>query len=126
MTSLKNGTTRRIAGLPDFREGLFVNYRDGRYHLTYSIDDTGSENYRVGYATAESVDGPWTSHGVLLEKDPTQGILGTGHSSILNVAGTDDWYIAYHRFGIPPGGDGTHRETTIDRLDVGETGCSSR
>ncbi|HWV76929.1 MAG TPA: family 43 glycosylhydrolase [Isoptericola sp.] len=121
MTSLKDGTTRRITGLPDFREGLFVNYRDGRYHLTYSIDDTGSENYRVGYATADSVDGPWTSHGVLLEKDPTQGILGTGHSSILNVAGTDDWYIAYHRFGLP-GGDGTHRETTIDHLDVGDDG----
>ena len=29
-----------------------MNYRDGLYHMTYSIDDTGSENYRVGYATA--------------------------------------------------------------------------
>jgi LPXTG-motif cell wall-anchored protein len=31
------------------------------------------------------------------------------------VPGTDDWYIAYHRFAIP-GGDGQHRETTIDKL----------
>ncbi len=58
---------------------------------------------------------------MILEKDASQGILGTGHSSILNVEGTDDWSIAYHRFAIP-GGDGTHRETTIDRLTFGEDG----
>ena len=64
---------------------------------------------------AASVNGPWTYRGVILSKDASQGILGTGHSSIIQVPGTDDWYIAYHRLGIP-GGDGTHRETTIDRL----------
>ncbi|WP_402461516.1 family 43 glycosylhydrolase, partial [Isoptericola aurantiacus] len=121
MRSVKADTITRIEGLQNFREGLFVNYRDGQYHLTYSIDDTGSENYRVGYATSESVDGPWTYQGVILSKDTSQGLLGTGHSSILNVSGTDDWYIAYHRFAIP-GGDGTHRETTIDRLTFGEDG----
>jgi beta-xylosidase len=121
MVSIEQDTLRRIEGLPGFREGLFVNYRDGRYHLTYSIDDTGSENYRVGYATSDSIDGPWEYRGLLLSKDPSLGILGTGHSSILNVAGTDDWYIAYHRFAIPDG-DGTHRETTIDRLEVGDDG----
>ncbi|WP_069385478.1 family 43 glycosylhydrolase [Cellulosimicrobium cellulans] len=121
MTSIEQDTLRRIPGLTDFREGLFVNFRDGIYHLTYSIDDTGSPNYRVGYATATSMEGPWTYRGVILEKDPSQGILGTGHSSILNVAGTDDWYIAYHRFAIP-GGNGTNRETTIDRLTFGEDG----
>jgi putative cell wall-binding protein len=115
MLSIKQSTLKRVGGLVDFREGSFVNYRDGLYHLTYSIDDTGSENYRVGYATATSIDGPWTYRGVLLEKDPAQGILATGHNSVLNVPGTDDWYIVYHRFGIP-GGDGQHRETTIDKL----------
>lgn len=115
MLSIKADTLKRIDGLVDFREGAFVNYRDGLYHLTYSIDDTGSENYRVGYATSTSVDGPWTSHGVILEKRPELGILATGHSSIMNVPGTDDWYIVYHRFAIP-GGDGQHRETTIDRV----------
>ncbi|GAB2497871.1 family 43 glycosylhydrolase [Promicromonospora xylanilytica] len=125
MLSVEQGTIRRIGGLTDFREGLFLNYRDGLYHLTYSIDDTGSANYRVGYATATSVDGPWTYRGVILEKDPSQGILGTGHSSIVQVPGTDEWYIAYHRFGMP-GGDGTHRETTIDRLTFGADGLMER
>jgi len=121
MTSIEQDTLRRIPGLTDFREGLFLNYRDGVYHLTYSIDDTGSENYRVGYATSDSIDGPWTYRGVILEKDASQGILGTGHSSVLQVEGTDDWYIAYHRFAIP-GGNGTNRETTIDRLTFGPDG----
>ena len=115
MLSLKPNTIRAITGLTDFREGIFVNYRKGFFHLTYSIDDTGSENYRVGYATSTSVNGPWAYRGVILQKDKAKGILATGHSSIVNVPGTDDWYIAYHRFAIP-GGDGTHRETTIDKL----------
>ncbi len=115
MLSIKAATLKRVTGLTDFREGSFVNYRDGLYHLTYSIDDTGSQNYRVGYATATSIDGPWTYRGVILQKDASKGILATGHNSVLNVPGTDDWYIVYHRFGMP-GGDGQHRETTIDKL----------
>ncbi|MGC5167531.1 family 43 glycosylhydrolase [Luteimicrobium sp. DT211] len=110
-----------ISGLKDFREGLFVNKRQDTYYLTWSVDDTGSENYHVSYATSSSVAGPWTNRGTLLAKDPSQGILGTGHSSIVQVPGTDDWYIAYHRFGIP-GGDGTHRETTIDRVTFAADG----
>jgi len=120
MLSVKAGTIKRIDGLTDFREGAFVNVRNGLYHLTYSIDDTGSENYKVGYATATSIGGPWTYRGVILEKDPTQGILATGHNSIINVPGTDDWYIAYHRFAFS-GGDGTHRETTLDRVTFSPT-----
>lgn len=121
MLSLKPGTIAAISGLTSFREGTFLNYRDGLYHLTYSIDDTGSENYRVGYATSTSVTGPWTYRGVILAKDLSLGIKGPGHSSIINVPGTDDWYIAYHRFAMP-NGDGTHRETTIDRLTIGADG----
>ncbi|KAJ2895700.1 glycosyl hydrolase family 43 [Zalerion maritima] len=115
MTSIKEDTITAISGLTGFREGTFINYRDGIYHFTYSIDDTGSEDYRVGYATSDSADGPWTYQGVILQKDSPQGILATGHSSIVNIPSTDEWYIAYHRFHIP-GGDGAHRETTIDRL----------
>ncbi len=125
MKSIKPGTYQRINGLTDFREGVFFNYRKGLYHLTYSIDDTGSENYRVGYATATSMNGPWTYHGVILEKDLSLGIKGPAHSSIINVPGTDDWYIAYHRFAIP-NGNGTNRETTIDRVTFGADGLMQK
>ncbi|KAF2995402.1 hypothetical protein E8E13_004745 [Curvularia kusanoi] len=121
MLTLKEDTLRSISGLTDFREGIFLNYREGIFHLTYSIDDTRSENYRVGYATSESVDGPWTYRGVVLQKDESKGILATGHNSIIQVPGTDDWYIAYHRFAIP-NGNGTMRETTIDRVYFDDEG----
>ncbi|XBH21001.1 family 43 glycosylhydrolase [Jonesiaceae bacterium BS-20] len=115
MVSIKQETIKKMEGLKDYREGSFLNFRDGVYHLTYSIDDTGSPNYRVGYATATSIDGPWTYQGVVLEKDESQGILGTGHNSVLNVPGTDDWYMVYHRFAMP-GGGGSDRETAIDKI----------
>ncbi|CAI4215828.1 unnamed protein product [Parascedosporium putredinis] len=98
MVTLKEGTIQKITGLNDFREGIFV-----------------------GYATSTSVNGPWTYRGVVLEKDASQGILATGHSSIVNVPGTDNWYIAYHRFAIPDG-DGTHRVTSIDKVTFGADG----
>ncbi|KAF7556283.1 hypothetical protein G7Z17_g1550 [Cylindrodendrum hubeiense] len=120
MVSVNWTSVAAVSGLQTFREGTFVNYRDGLYHLTYSIDDTGSENYRVGYATSDSVHGPWVYRGVILQKDVSLGILGTGHNSIVNVPGTDEWYIAYHRFHIPDG-DGTHRETSLDALTFDAT-----
>ena len=119
MVSVDWTTAAEQHGLTDYREASFVNFRGGVYHMTYSIDDTRSEDYRVGYATAESPDGPWTYGGVILEKNVGEGLLATGHSSVVNVPGTDEWYIAYHRFAVPDG-DGTHREVTIDRLTFDE------
>ncbi|MET7697771.1 family 43 glycosylhydrolase [Streptomyces sp. NPDC005485] len=104
----------------NFREGSFVVKRQGTYYFMWSEDDTRSENYHVAYATGPSPLGPWTKRGTILSKRPEYGIKGTGHHSVVNVPGSDDWYIVYHRFALNgpgrAGGDGTHRETTIDRL----------
>jgi hypothetical protein len=101
---------------------LFMHKRNGIYYLSWSIDDTRSENYRVGYATVSSPLGAGlVNRGEILTKDASLGILGTGHHSIIQVPGRDEWYIAYHRFGIP-GGDGTHREVTIDKLEYNADG----
>ena len=115
MTSLKPNTTRKVVGLTNFTEASFVVYREPYYHYTYSNGDTDNADYYVGYATAENVTGPWTYRGVVLKENPVKGILGTGSSSTLNVPGTDDWYMAYHRFHIP-GGNGTDREVCLDRV----------
>ncbi|MDF3146682.1 family 43 glycosylhydrolase [Streptomyces sp. T21Q-yed] len=104
-----------------FTEGTFIIKRKGTYYFTWSEGDTRDENYRVAYATGSSPTGPWTNRGVLLEKDLALGIKGPGHHSVVQVPNTDDWYIAYHRFAIP-GGDGTHRETTIDKLEFDSNG----
>ncbi|MCL8010838.1 family 43 glycosylhydrolase [Streptomyces sp. AS02] len=112
---------------PDnFREGSFVIKRKGTYYFMWSEDDTRSENYHVAYATGPSPLGPWTKRGTVLQKRPDYGILATGHHSVVNTPGTDDWYIVYHRFALngpgKPGGDGMHRETTVDRMEFAADG----
>ncbi|MEU1511737.1 family 43 glycosylhydrolase [Streptomyces sp. NPDC005811] len=120
MTSIDTAQIKDITP-SGYNEGSFVVKRKGTYYFMWSENDTRDENYRVAYATGSSPTGPWTKRGVILEKDASQGILGTGHHSVVQVPGTDDWYIAYHRFAIP-GGDGTHRETTIDRMEFDADG----
>lgn len=125
MVSFDPAKVRRIDGLAGFGEGLFMRERAGTYHLTWSIGPFTSPDYRVGYATAPSPTGPFTNRGEILSKDREQGILGTGHDSVLQIPGTDEWYMAYHRFGIP-GGDGTHREIAIDRIPIRPDGLFGR
>ncbi|KUO09156.1 family 43 glycosylhydrolase [Streptomyces sp. DSM 15324] len=120
MTSIDTAQIKDITP-SGYNEGSFVVKRKGTYYFMWSENDTRDENYRVAYATGSSPTGPWTKRGVILEKDASQGILGTGHHSVVQVPGTDDWYIAYHRFAIP-GGDGTHRETTIDKMEFDADG----
>lgn len=120
MTSLDLTKTKDITP-GGYNEGSFVIKRQGTYYFTWSENDTRDPDYRVAYATGPSPTGPWTERGVILEKDLSLGIKGPGHHSIVQVPGTDDWYIAYHRFALP-GGDGTHRETTVDKLEFGSDG----
>ena len=115
MVSYDPAKILRLGGLEGFREGSFMVKRKGTYYLSWSIDDTGSQNYRVAYGTSKSPTGPFTNQGVILKRDLSLGIVGTGHSSMVRVPGTDDWYIVYHRLALA-GGDATHRETTIDRM----------
>ncbi|GGS06688.1 hypothetical protein GCM10010269_52000 [Streptomyces humidus] len=120
MTSIDTAKVKDITP-SGYNEGAFVVKRKGVYYFMWSENDTRDENYRVAYATGPSPSGPWTERGVILEKDLSLGIKGTGHHSVVQVPGTDDWYIAYHRFAIP-GGDGTHRETTVDKLEFDADG----
>ena len=130
MVSLETGTTRVIT--PEdgtFREGVYVFFRNGHYYFLWSEDDTRSENYRVRYGVSDSPFGPIRipENNLILSKDPGQGIFGTGHNSVLQIPGTDEWYIVYHRFTRPKGitmGDaaGFHREVCIDRMEFDADG----
>jgi hypothetical protein len=104
-----------------FREASFVLKRNGTYYFMWSENDTRDENYQVAYATGPSPLGPWTKRGVVLQKRLELGIKGTGHHSVVQVPGTDTWHIAYHRFAVP-GGNGTNREVTVDRMTFNADG----
>lgn len=96
-------------------------------YILWSENDTRSEDYRVRYATLDSPTGklhiPEDNH--VITKDPQQQIYGTGHNSVINIPGTDQWYIVYHRFTRPGGitmgrAAGFHREVCNDKLEFDE------
>lgn len=126
MMSWVPGTLKNYAGAEGFREAITVTKKDGKYHFTWSQDDTGSENYQVNYGVGDNLYGPITYKYPILQKDTDKDIKGTGHHSVLQVPGKEEYYIAYHRFLTPlgqvTGGFGYHRETCVDKLTFGEDG----
>jgi beta-xylosidase len=106
---------------PGFGEGVFVVKRRGLYYFMWSENDTRDVNYRVAYGIARSPLGPIevSPHPVILEKRGP--VKGPGHNSVINIPGTDRWYIIYHRHAIP-NGNGYTRETCLGRLQFNAAG----
>lgn len=117
----------------NFREAAFVIKRNGIYYFMWSDKDTGEPTYEVHYGTSSSPFGPINGDTIILSRNKTEDprIKATGHNSVVNVPGTDDWYICYHRFNIPLYGNvgsknseaGNHREVCIDKLEFDENGA---
>ncbi|WDF61803.1 family 43 glycosylhydrolase [Flavobacterium sp. KACC 22758] len=129
MVSLKEGSTKIIEVNKTFREGTYVIYRNGKYYFFWSEDDTRSPNYKVRYGISDSPLGPLEipQNNIVIQGIPKQGIYATGHNSVLQIPGKDEWYIVYHRFSYPTGikmgrAGGFHREVCIDKLEFNPGG----
>ncbi|WP_243347094.1 family 43 glycosylhydrolase [Parabacteroides sp. FAFU027] len=129
MVSIKKETIKTIKVDRTFREGTYVFYRKGTYYFLWSDDDTRSPNYKVRYGMSKSPLGPLDipANNIVIAKAPEKGIYGTGHNSVLQIPGKDEWYIVYHRFPYPDGikmGDpaGFHREVCLDKMEFNEDG----
>lgn len=128
MLHIEEDTLGNVEGLKDFCESLIVFKRNGRYHFSWSCNDTRSRDYHVNYGVSDSLRGPVTFVRTILEKNEKKDILGTGHHSILKLPGEDRYLMAYHRFAKPlsdyPEGDakGWNRETCMAELAFDEEG----
>ena len=71
---------------PEVNEGPFVLRHKGKYYMTYSANSYESPDYGVGYAVADSPEGPWTK----FEGNPilhrTGGLEGVGHHAFFKDA----------------------------------------
>lgn len=108
--------------LKEFREGIVVFKRNGKYYFMWSIDDARSPNYRVGWGVADSPLGPVKSPDkdfIVLQKHGPA--VATAHHGLVNVPGTDRWYVAYHRHAIP-GGSGYKRQVCLVRMEFNPDG----
>ena len=113
-------TYKEITPDPDYVEGSFMIKRKGIYYLMWSEGEWTGPDYSVAYATATSPFGPFTSQGKILQQDETIA-RGAGHHSVVNIPGTDDWYIVYHRRPLDTN-DGNPREMAIDRMIFDDKG----
>ncbi|QQL49321.1 glycoside hydrolase family 43 protein [Mucilaginibacter ginkgonis] len=100
---------------PDnYVEGPYMIKRKGKYYLMWSEGGWTGPDYSVAYAISDSPMGPFKRVGKILKQDLAIA-TGAGHNSVMNIPGTDDWYMIYHRrpLGVT---DGNHREVCIDRM----------
>ena len=109
-----DGSTFKEITPPGYTEGSFVVERRGTYYLMWSEGDWTTSDYRVSYAMGSSPTGPFKRVGTLLAQD-ARVARGAGHHSVVNVPGTDEWYIAYHRRPLDTK-RGERRQLAIERM----------
>jgi beta-xylosidase len=101
-------------------EGPVMFYRNDKLYFMWSEGSWVDNTYKVAYSIADTPFGPFERLGTVLESDP-EIATGAGHHSVLNIPGTDDWYIVYHRRPIP-NHDRDHRVVCIDRIYFNDDG----
>ena len=95
-------------------EGPMMFFKNDKVYFMWSEGGWTGPTYKVAYAIADSIGGPFTRIGTVIEWDP-EIATGAGHHSILKLPDRDEYYIVYHR--RPKGEtEGNHRETCIDRM----------
>lgn len=104
----------------NFEEGMKVFKRNGTYYIMWSENGYGDATYQVAYGTSDSPLGPFSPRGVILKQDPVIAVA-TGHNSVLNIPGTDIWYIVYHRRPLHES-NGDRRVVAMDRMYFGADG----
>jgi len=101
-------------------EGPFVFRRKNSYYFMWSEGSWGDDTYKVAYAMADKVTGPYKRIGTILESDKNIA-TGAGHNSVINTPNTDQWYMVYHRRPIPNKGR-DHRVICVDKLEFNQDG----
>lgn len=103
-----------------YTEGSVMFERKGKWYFMWSEGAFTGPDYKVAYGIADTPFGPFERLDTILEQD---GLIanGAGHHSVMNIPGTDDWYICYHRRPMQHFG-GNHRTTCIDRMYFNEDG----
>lgn len=120
LLAFPDGTTFKEITPEKYVEGPCMFIRGGKYYFMWSEGGWTGPNYSVAYAIGDSVLGPFKRIGKILQQDPAVA-TGAGHHSVLNIPGSDEWFIVYHRRPLGET-DGNHRVTCIDRMEFDAQG----
>ncbi|KAI1452655.1 glycoside hydrolase family 43 protein [Annulohypoxylon moriforme] len=109
-----DGTQFKEITPENYVEGSQMFKRNGTYYFMWSEGDWTGPDYSVSYAMAASPTGPFGKISTILQQDDAVA-KSSGHNAVINVPGTDTWYIVYHRRPLSET-DGNHRVLAYDRL----------
>jgi beta-xylosidase len=101
-------------------EGPLLFMRNNKYYFMWSEGGWTGPDYRVAYAIADSMSGPFKRIGIVLQQDPKIA-TGAGHHSLFHIPSNDTWYIVYHRRPLSET-DANHRVVCIDRMYFNKDG----
>ncbi len=79
----------KVIDLPRYVEGPWLHERNGTYYLTYA--SMGEDREAICYATASSMEGPWTFKGELTGSAENSFTI---HPGVVEFK--DRWYLFYH------------------------------
>ncbi|KAJ2986968.1 hypothetical protein NUW58_g4770 [Xylaria curta] len=115
-----DGTIFKQITPKNYVNGSKMIKRNGVYYFMWSEGSWIGPDYCVSYAMADNPLGPFDRLGKILEQDSAVA-TGTGHNSIIQVPGTDVWYILYHRRPLSET-QRNHRTLAYDRIYFNKDG----
>lgn len=96
---------------------------EGKFYLTYSANDYGSEYYAIGWAVSDSPLGPWSDKSIEPLLSTVGVVAGPGGQQIFQDDDANLW-IAYHAWTYGKvgygGGSGNARSFRIDPVQIVE------
>jgi len=110
----EDGVTYKKITPEGYVEGPVMFKRKGKYYFMWSEGGWTGPDYRVAYAIGDTPFGPFKRISTILKQDASIA-TGAGHHSVINVPGTDEWYIVYHRRPLTET-DANHRVMCIDKM----------
>lgn len=108
----------KVVDVPNYVEGPWLHKRNGIYYLTYASFGNGSET--ISYATAPSIEGPWTPQGELTGNAENSFTI---HPGIVEFKGQP--YLFYHNATLElDGHKGAigRRSVCVDSLSYNQDG----
>ncbi|MBO5436913.1 MAG: glycoside hydrolase family 43 protein [Thermoguttaceae bacterium] len=116
----EDGTIFKEITPKNYVEGPCVFKKNGKYYFMWSEGGWTGPNYCVAYAISDSLFGPHERIGKIIESDLNVA-RGSGHHSVMNIPGTDEWYVVYHRRPLTET-HGNHRCTCIEKMEFNPDG----
>ena len=109
----------------DFTEAPYLFYKNGLYYLMWAGGTCWTDTYKVRYAYAKHIEGPYTDGSEpIIETDKKNGIIGPGHNSLIEIDGR--YFLFYHREDDSRPPSCNYRFTCVSEIKFNKNGDINR